>query len=156
MMPRVSTTLSLSELQNMIDGKRKELKKLAKRRAKQLKHLNKIEARIGLISGNGTLPRVPGQRQQNETNLADTLHQVLSKSSHPLGIREISDRVEASGYKSSSANFPGLVNVTLIKDKRFARAERGRYQLRLAKAANPSAQRKRKGTVTAADKEDGA
>lgn len=129
-MPRVSTTLSLSELQNMIEGKRKELKKLTKRRAKQLKHLNKIEARIALISGNGTLARVPGRRHQNETNLADALHHVLSKSSQPLGIREIAEQVEASGYKSSSANFPGLVNLTLIKDKRFERAGRGVYGLR--------------------------
>lgn len=155
-MPRVSTTLSISEIQNMIEHKQKELKKLAKRRAKQLKQLNKIDARNALISGNGALTRVAGRRRHNETNLADALHQVLARFSHPLGIREISDRVEASGYKSSSAIFPGLVNVTLIKDKRFARAERGMYQLRPAKAANPSAQRKRKGSVTAADNEGGA
>jgi hypothetical protein len=64
-MHRVSTTLSVSELRDMIEEKRRKLRKLAKRRAKHLKYLDKIEARIALISGNATLARVPGRRRRN-------------------------------------------------------------------------------------------
>lgn len=127
-MPRLLTTISISELQNMIATRRRDMKKLAKRRAKALKLLKGIETAIAQISGNGTLAELP-RRPRNESNLPDALHQVLSKTTHPLGIREIADRVQASGYKSGSANFPGLVNLTLIKDKRFTRVSRGIYGL---------------------------
>jgi hypothetical protein len=40
------------------------------------------------------------------------------------------DAVLATGYRSSSDNFRGIVNQMLIKDrKRFAQVERGIYQL---------------------------
>lgn len=136
-MPRLLTTISISELQNMIATRRKDMKKLAKRRAKALKHLKGIETRIAQISGNGTLAELRRQRPQNESNLPDALHQVLSETTHPLGIREIADRVQASGYKSGSANFSGLVNLTLIKDKRVTRVSRGMYGLRQEKVTSP-------------------
>src|SRR3954470_281460 len=41
-------------------------------------------------------------------------------------------RLLASGYVSSSANFRGIVNQTLIKDKRFRRVARGVYGLKVA------------------------
>ena len=46
----------------------------------------------------------------------------------PVG--DIMDKVLATGYKSKSANFRGIVNQTLIKDKRFAQVERGVYELK--------------------------
>ena len=39
-------------------------------------------------------------------------------------------KVQAAGYRSGSANFRGIINQTLIKDKRFGKAERGMYQLK--------------------------
>lgn len=131
-MHRVSTTISV----NMIEEKRRgKLRKLAKRRAKHLKYLDKIDARIALISENGTLARGPGRRRRNKTSLADALHHAPSKSSRPMGIREIAEKVEAGGYTSGRANFPALVNLTLIKNRRFLREARGVYGLRAANLA---------------------
>ena len=46
-----------------------------------------------------------------------------------LGVGAIADGVLSTGYRSNSANFKGIVNQALIKDKRFGQAERGVYQL---------------------------
>jgi hypothetical protein len=45
-------------------------------------------------------------------------------------VGDIVDKVLATDYRSHSANFRGIVNQTLIKDKRFTSAGRGMYQLR--------------------------
>ena len=48
-----------------------------------------------------------------------------------MRVGEIVEAVQAGGYRSNSANFRGIVNQTLIKErKRFAAADRGLYQLR--------------------------
>src|SRR3712207_8218784 len=47
-----------------------------------------------------------------------------------MSVGEIVEAVERSGYRSNSANFRGIVNQTLIKDKRFQQAGRGQYQLK--------------------------
>ena len=44
---------------------------------------------------------------------------------------DIVDGVLGSGYRSSSANFRGIVNQTLIKEKKkFTSPSRGMYQLK--------------------------
>ena len=43
---------------------------------------------------------------------------------------DIAVEVQRRGYKSNSANFRGIVNQTLIKEKQFAQASRGMYQLK--------------------------
>ena len=62
--------------------------------------------------------------------LPEMLVSVLTKSSKPLPVGDIASAVKAGGYKTNSANFRGIVNQTLIKDKRFTSASRGIYQLK--------------------------
>jgi hypothetical protein len=50
------------------------------------------------------------------------------KASMSLG--DIVDAVQARGYRSSSANFRGIVNQTLIKESQFTSAGRGMYRLK--------------------------
>ena len=52
------------------------------------------------------------------------------KSSKPMSVGDILDAVLKSGYRTSSANFRGIVNQTLIKEKRFGSAGRGLYQMK--------------------------
>jgi hypothetical protein len=47
-----------------------------------------------------------------------------------MNVGDIAERAKASGYKSNSANFRGIVNQTLIKDKRFVSASRGMYKVK--------------------------
>jgi hypothetical protein len=47
-----------------------------------------------------------------------------------MKVGDIADAVQSKGYRSNSANFRGIVNQALIKDKRFGAASRGLYQLK--------------------------
>ena len=70
-----------------------------------------------------------GGRGRNERPLTDVIEAVLKKSNKPMKVGDIMSAVEQSGYRSSSANFRGIINQALIKDKRFNAASRGAYQL---------------------------
>jgi hypothetical protein len=49
----------------------------------------------------------------------------------PLSVGDIVEKVQAAGYHSNAANFPALVNQTLIKQRKlFAKAGRGIYQIK--------------------------
>jgi hypothetical protein len=54
----------------------------------------------------------------------------LSSARSLVSVGDIAERVQASGYRSSSANFRGIVNQALVKDKRFVSTARGMYGLR--------------------------
>ena len=58
------------------------------------------------------------------------LEQVLGRASKPMRVADITDAVRSAGYRTRSANFRGIVNQTLIKDKRFGSAGRGLYQIK--------------------------
>ncbi|HSU69029.1 MAG TPA: hypothetical protein VLJ39_19255, partial [Tepidisphaeraceae bacterium] len=71
-----------------------------------------------------------GGRARNAKSLNDSIDEVLRGNGKPMKVGDIVDAVEATGYRSSSANFRGIVNQALIKDKRFIAAERGMYQIK--------------------------
>ena len=56
-----------------------------------------------------------------------------------MKVADITAAILATGYKTRSANFRGIVNQTLIKDKRFVSAGRGLYQLTKKAAAAAAA-----------------
>lgn len=78
-------------------------------------------------------------RPRNESSLADAIRTVLAKApDEGMGVAEIMEGVRSAGYSSSSANFRGIVNQTLIKEKKqFERRARGKYGVR-AGAAEPA------------------
>ncbi len=47
-----------------------------------------------------------------------------------MTVGDILEAVTAGGYRSTSANFRGIVNQTLIKDERFHSAGRGSYTMK--------------------------
>jgi hypothetical protein len=126
-----SSNLSLTQLERLLDRRRKDLAKLQRQRSKIQKRLDAIDTKIesigGPFSGRGG---GRGSRARNSVSLQDAIHQILTKSGGPMSVGDIVDKVEATGYKSNSANFRGIVNQTLIKDKRFTAPSRGVYQLK--------------------------
>lgn len=126
-MPRPST-LTIANLKQMLNVRRAELAKLQKQRAGLVRELGAVDrsiARIGGISGG------KGSRARNEQSLTETLQSVLSDGGKPMAVGDILAAVEATGYRSSSANFRGIVNQTLIKERKlFTSAGRGIYQLK--------------------------
>jgi len=128
-----AVNLSLAELGQMIHSRQRDLKKLKTRRKKLQRKLEQFDAAIAKITGDNFRTARSGRptiRGGNSMSLAATIAQVLERSAAPMNIADIVRRVEASGYRSSSANFRGLVNMTLVKDNRFKSAGRGLYVLR--------------------------
>jgi hypothetical protein len=129
-----SAGLSLAALEKMMNSRRKDVARLTRKRDKIQKKLDAIDAQIAAVSG-GAAGRMGGgggrgSRARNDASLQDVIHQVLSKGGGPMSVGDILAKVEATGYRSNSANFRGIVNQTLIKDKRFTSAARGVYQLK--------------------------
>ena len=128
--PSTGTNLSLAQLQQIMETRRSEINRLRKQRAEWQKKVDQIDRQIERIGGDGNGRRGGGTRARNENSLNDTIDQVLRGSNKPMSVGDILEAVRAAGYRSSSANFRGIVNQALIKDKRFVAAARGMYQVK--------------------------
>jgi hypothetical protein len=118
--------MSISQLESMLQKRRGELGKLRKERAVLERSLAKVDQRIESLGGG----KARGGRARNDKSLTAMMEEVLAKAGKPMQVGDIVAKVEAAGYRSSSANFRGIVNQTLIKEKRFGSAGRGLYQLK--------------------------
>ena len=132
---RSNVELTLAQLERLMRSRRSEMTRLTRQRDKLQKKLDVLNGRIAEISGgasgNGNAGGGTGRgRARNDVSLQDAIHQVLSKASGAMNVGDIMEKVRAAGYRSNSANFRGIVNQTLIKDKRFTSSARGVYQLK--------------------------
>ena len=129
-MPRIAAAgLTISQLESILNGRRSELAKLQKQRGKIARKLAQLDSRIASLGGARGLGGA-GSRVRNEKSLNDMIVAVLGKSGKAMGVGDIESAVRSGGYRSNSANFRGIVNQSLIKDKRFTSAGRGLYQLK--------------------------
>lgn len=123
-----SNGLSIAKLENLLRERRDALNDLRKQRTRLEKELADADRKIAALEGGKVRA---GGRARNSQSLVSVLEAVLSESGKPMKVGDIVDAVEAKGYHSSSSNFRGIVNQTLIKEKkRFAAAARGTYQLK--------------------------
>ncbi|MGF1632877.1 MAG: hypothetical protein ACFCVE_03420 [Phycisphaerae bacterium] len=137
-MPRGKSAakMSIRELESELQNRRNGLEKMLSRRQKLLSELSDLEEEIKDLGGDltaapaGRLPRRKGggKRPRNEQSLADTIYGVMKAKGKPMSVGDVVSAVEATGYKSGSANFRGIVNQTLIKDDRFKASSRGMYE----------------------------
>jgi hypothetical protein len=125
--PSTGTNLSLAALQSILESRREEVSKLKKQRAELQRKVDLLDRMIDRIEGDG---RGGNGRVRNSKSLNDTLAEVLRDGGKAMKVGDIVDAVKATGYRSNSANFRGIVNQTLIKDKRFVAPERGMYQIK--------------------------
>ena len=139
--PASGTNLTIAQLQRVLNEKQSELNKLHRQRENLQRKIDLIDRQIDRVDGgggtNGTRRGAGGgggggggRRPRNEHSLLDTIEAVLRKGGKPMKVQEILDGVIATGYRSGSANFRGIINQTLIKDKRFGQVERGTYELK--------------------------
>ena len=139
-MPRLgSGAYTIAQLEQMLDKCKNERQKLERERNKVARRLQQLDSRIHALGGNGSGRGGrggagggggAGSRVRNEKSLVEMLEGVLGKSNKPMKVGDIADAVKSGGYRTNSANFRGIVNQTLIKDKRFASAGRGLYQMK--------------------------
>jgi len=121
--------LSIDELERMLADRKTRVTKLMKQRDKLQAKLDGLDREIVSLGGNGRGGR--RTRARNDVSLVDAIETAMGKSGKPMRVGEITEAVQSAGYRSNSANFRGIVNQTLIKErKRFDQAARGLYQLK--------------------------
>ena len=113
----------------MITEGRRTRTRLLKERKKLQARMDQVDRQIQMLEGGGGGRGARGGRR-NERPLRDVMEAVLKKSGKPMRVGDIVAAVEQTGYRSSSANFRGIVNQTLIKEKRFTSPSRGMYQVK--------------------------
>jgi hypothetical protein len=126
--------VSTAQLERILEQRRREANKLKRERNKLRQKLSMLDRRLMMIDGasvRGGGGGAGGGRARNEHSLVQSMEMVLSKAGKPMRVGEIVDGVLGTGYRTNSENFRGIVNQTLIKErKRFSSAGRGSYQLK--------------------------
>ena len=133
-MPRLGTgAYTIAQLEQMLNKCKNERQKLERERTKVHRRLQQLDNRIHALGGNDSGRGGAGgggMRVRNDKSLTEMLESVLGKSNKPMRVGDIAGAVQSGGYRTNSANFRGIVNQTLIKDKRFTSAGRGLYQMK--------------------------
>ena len=136
-MPRLPSRFTITQLENMLKARRTQISSLERERKQIQKQLDAVDAKIHALGGmdgggkGAASGYTAGGRARNPKSLVGTLEEVLTKAGKPISVGEILDAVQSSGYRSNSANFRGIINQTLIKErKRFANAGRGMYGMK--------------------------
>jgi hypothetical protein len=125
--PSAGGELSIAQLERLLQNRRVQLSAKQKERAKLQKKIDQLDRQIRALGGGGG---TNGERARNTHSLVASIENALRGSSKPMRVGDVAEAVVKAGYRSNSANFRGIVNQTLIKDKRFASAGRGVYQLK--------------------------
>ena len=131
--PRMLDSMTIAQLEGLISSRRTRIGQLERERRKVQSRLDSIDRQIEQLGGSsgrgGRGSGGGGGRARNEMSLVAAMEKVLNGSGKPMRVGDISDAVLRSGYRTNSANFRGIVNQTLIKErKRFQSAGRGIYQ----------------------------
>lgn len=120
--------MTISRLETMLNQQRSKKKELLKERTRVQAQLDKLDRQIAALDGAGGVSS--SGRARNSMSLVATLESVLEKHPKGLSVSDILAAVENAGYKSSSPNFRGIINQTLIKErKKFTSMSRGVYAL---------------------------
>ena len=148
--PNTGLNFNIAQLERILDERRTEVSKLERQRAELQRKLEGLDRQIIKLNGGirGMRGRMSGGgRARNERSLVETIEEVMRGKGKAMRVGEIVDAVTATGYRSNSANFRGIVNQTLIKErKRFGQADRGLYEL---KGGGDAKAKKEKATAAA-------
>ena len=136
-MPRPATAgFNLAQLERILQDRRSEVTRLERMRNELQRKLDGVERQIAKLAGGlrglrGRRGALGGVRARNDVSLVEAIENAMRGAGKPMRVGDIVDSVHAAGYRSNSDNFRGIVNQTLIKErKRFAQVERGVYQLK--------------------------
>jgi len=136
-MPR----MSLAKLSTV--ALKKELQRRLEALPKLIAQRNELSRRIAEIEGVAAAEQAPKpatapapmkrgprvKRAKNPMSLPEALVQVIS-AKKSVSISDAVAGVLATGYTSTSKDFPNIVKKTLANDKRFERVSRGVYRVK--------------------------
>ena len=116
--------LSVADLQAEISRRRRTASKLVRQRNGLLTKLNKLERLISQSGGQASKRAggaVSGRRRaKNEFSLSEALHAMLKGKT--MSVTDAAEKVQESGYKTTSPSFRTIVNQTLINSGKLNRA----------------------------------
>jgi hypothetical protein len=133
--PSNGSFFNIPQLERILHDRRSELGRLERQRSELRRKLDGLDRQIvklqGSLRGGARRGVTASGRARNSQSLVEVLESVLKGNGKPMKVGDIVAAVQSGGYRSNSANFRGIVNQTLIKErKRFSPAERGVYQLK--------------------------
>lgn len=148
-MPRSkSAGLTISQLESLLSRQRSQLDSLTSERTKAQTKVDAIDAQIRKLNGGvvSSKPKTPTPgtamkkttpaagsnkgRVRNSVSLIASMENVLRAATAAMSVGDIMAGVLSAGYKTTSANFRGIVNQTLIKEKQFSSTGRGMYEMK--------------------------
>jgi hypothetical protein len=121
--------LSIVDLERLILRRQRALTRLLRQRQQTERKLATLNERIAELGGTDAT-NVRMKRARNSMTLPAAIAKVLSGAKQAMKVGEIVRDVQLTGYRSTSKNFRGIVNQTLIKDPQFAAVSRGSYNIR--------------------------
>ena len=125
--PSSTSSMTIAQLENLLSSRRSRLNQLVRERRKIEQRLSQIEREISRLSGRAGAGTA---RARNPQSLVRTMEGILRSAGKPMAVGDIMNAVLKTGYRTTSDNFRGIVNQTLIKEKQFSSAGRGMYQLK--------------------------
>ncbi|HZN68121.1 MAG TPA: hypothetical protein VFB66_22740 [Tepidisphaeraceae bacterium] len=137
--PSTAAAFNIAQLERLLQDRKTELTRLERQRQSLARKLDGIDRQIVKLGGSlrggrrGNALRLGGLgiRARNDVSLVEAIETALRENGKPMKVGDIVAAVESKGYRSNSANFRGIVNQTLIKErKRFANPERATYALK--------------------------
>ena len=111
-MSRGQAGFSVADLERILDERKSQLQELAKRRDAAQKELDKIDAEIQEIVGEGgTIGRLRRRRRRvkNDRSLRAVVLEILGKNKKGFTLADLAGKVTETGYKSSSKNFRNVL-----------------------------------------------
>lgn len=153
-------SFNIAQLERILQERRSELNRLERQRSELQRKLDGVDRQITKLNGSlrgrragggGGGGGTGGTRARNEHSLVDVIETVLRANGKAMRVGDIVEAVQSGGYRSTSANFRGIVNQTLIKErKRFSAADRGVYQLKGADSRGTKKEKSEKPEKSAA------
>jgi hypothetical protein len=104
----MSKNLTVAQLEKILQKRRAKLDALIAKRTRLLKQLAQLEAQIVAIGGvvaEQARTRTARRRPKNTKTLIVAVRDVLSQHKKGLTLRDLAEKLLASGYKTSSTNF---------------------------------------------------
>jgi len=137
-------SLSLHEVQRLLQKKQQMVAKLEQRKQALMRQLQTVESRIAEIAGRsvGAAGRrlAPARRGRprkasGAVTLRVLLNQILAQAGKPMKVGELTDEALRCGYKTTSKQFRLLVRQTLNRMDQVKRVGRGQYALATSRTA---------------------